>query len=296
MWAGFGHLRFLEHGRVLDWRSECTNMAISNLERYKKDLKLLIDEGDRLHMAIQKECFPSEVSAKLRTGRPKEKFKSLLEGLPNFRESYERWYSEAKALVKQLLPDRLVDFVAHYESPKNRKEITYATYRILDYLHGLSVTRGPYKEKVVGPDAAIPHFRQQLAIVRALEARFVSSLFDIRQLVQADLFDSDLDAADELARKKFTRAAGAMAGVVMERHLAQVCSNHALKLAKKSPTIADLNDALKQSNVIEVPDWRFIQHLADLRNLCDHNRATEPTVDQVKELIAGVRRISKSLF
>ena len=44
-------------------------------------------------------------------------------------------------------------------------------------------------------------------------------MFDIRQLVQADLFDSELDAADELGKKKFTRAAGALAGVVLERHL-----------------------------------------------------------------------------
>ena len=188
------------------------------------------------------------------------------------------------------------DFVAHYETPKNRKEVTYATYRILDYLQGLTITREYQKEKIVGPDAAIPQFGQQLAIVKAIESRFESSLFDIRQLVQADLFDSDLDAAEELAKKKFTRAAGAMAGVVLERHLAQVCSNHGLKLTKKSPTIADLNDALKQSKVIDVPDWRFIQHLADLRNLCDHNKASDPTTDQVSELIAGVRKVSRTLF
>jgi hypothetical protein len=271
-------------------------MAISNLERYKKDLKSLIDGGNQLHMAMQKECFPTEFAAQVKAALPKTEVESLLKALPDFTQVYQRWYSEAKVLVKQLLPDRLEDFVAHYETPRNRKEVTYATYRILDYLQGLTITRGNQKEKIVGPDAAIPQFRQQLAIVKAIESRFESSLFDIRQLVQADLFDSDLDAAEELAKKKFTRAAGAMAGVVLERHLAQVCSNHGLKLTKKSPTIADLNDALKQANVIDVPDWRFTQHLADLRNLCDHNKATDPTSDQVNELIAGVRKVSKTLF
>jgi hypothetical protein len=48
-------------------------------------------------------------------------------------------------------------------------------------------------------------------------------------------------------------------------------------LTKKEPTISDLNDALKGANVIDTPDWRFIQNLADLRNLCDHNKTTEPT-------------------
>jgi hypothetical protein len=87
-----------------------------------------------------------------------------------------------------------------------------------------------------------------------------------------------------------------MAGVVLERHLGQVCSNHGMKLAKKSPTIADFNDALKQANVIDIPDWRFIQHLADLRNLCDHNKTAEPSIADVNDLISGVRKLSKTLF
>lgn len=39
------------------------------------------------------------------------------------------------------------------------------------------------------------NFRQQQAILNAVKQRFESSLFDIKQLVQADLFDSELDAA-----------------------------------------------------------------------------------------------------
>jgi len=190
----------------------------------------------------------------------------------------------------------LSDFVRYYEKPKSRKEITFENYTVEDYLEGLSVTRGYEKEKVVGPDAAVPKFRQQRAIVESVKARFESSLFDIRQLAQADLFDSELDAAQELAKKKFSRAAGALAGVTLERHLAQVCENHAIKVAKKDPTISDLNDALKASDTIDTPQWRSIQHLADLRNLCDHNKKTEPTEEHVDDLLAGVRKITKTLF
>ena len=60
-----------------------------------------------------------------------------LKKLPTFNVAYEAWYSEGLALVKQLLPDRLQDFKEHFEAPKNRKEITYATYRIQDALKGL---------------------------------------------------------------------------------------------------------------------------------------------------------------
>jgi hypothetical protein len=129
-----------------------------------------------------------------------------------------------------------------------------------------------------------------------VKARFESSLFDIRQLVQADLFDSELDAAKELAKNKFTRAAGALAGVILERHLAQVCDNHGIKVAKKAPGISDLNNTLKEAGVIDVPQWRFVQHLADIRNLCDHNKKMDPTAEQVNDLMAGVMKITKTLF
>ncbi len=277
----------------------------SNLDRYQKDLDSLIDKGRSLRTALQAECFPNEFAAavKKQMGRKglgkKElanKEREFFSLLPSFREAYQGWYSEAKTLIRQLLPDRLSDFVRHYEKPKSRKNITFENYRIEDNLQGLNVTRGWEKEKIVGPDAAVPHFQQQMAILESTKARFQSSLFDIRQLVQADLFDSELEVAEELARNKFTRAAGAVAGVVLERHLAQVCENHSLKISKKIPTISDLNDALKSANTVDVPQWRFIQHLADIRNLCDHNKASEPTIDQVSDLVEGVKKTIKSLF
>jgi hypothetical protein len=36
--------------------------------------------------------------------------------------------------------------------------------------------------------------------------------------------------------------------------------------------------------------------LADIRNLCDHNRKVEPTADQVNDLIAGATKVTKTLF
>ena len=270
-------------------------MMMSNLDRYKKDLESLITTGQQLEISIRAECYPERFKSQV-----KKKFgaeaEEVIAALPPFATTYQRWYSEAKALIRQLLPDRLADFVRYYEKPKTRKNITYESYRIEDFLQGLSVTRGWEKEKVVGPEAAILHFRQQLAILKAVRTRFESSLFDIRKLVMADLFDSELDAAAELAKKKFLRAAGAVAGVVLEKHLAQVCSNHSVAISKKAPSISDLNNLLKAANVVDVPQWRFIQHLGDIRNLCDHNKTKEPTAEQVADLIAGVAKTLKTLF
>ena len=218
--------------------------------------------------------------------------------IPSFKEEYQPWYSEAKTLVRQLLPDRLADFTSYYEKPRSRKGITHENYTIEDYLQGLMITRtaGVTESKVVGPEAAIPRFRQQLSIVESIRGRFLSSLFDIRQLAQADLFDSELEAARELAKNKFNRAAGVVAGVVLERHLKEVCANHKVTVRKKAPQISDLNDALKNAAVIDTPQWRSIQYLGDIRNLCAHDRQLGPTVDQVGELLTGVAKFTKTLF
>jgi hypothetical protein len=267
----------------------------TNLDRFKNDLARLIKTGSNLELAMQYECFPERVREAL-TKQLGKKTDEYIKSLPSFKSAYQRWYSEALALLRQVLPDRLGDFSRHYEKPKPRKDITYENYRIEDHLQGLNVTRGWEKEKVVGPDAALPHLGQQLAIVQAAEARFESSLFEIRQLVQADMFDSELEAAEALGKFKFVRAAGALAGVVLERHLAQVCQDRNLPVGKKNPGISDFNELLKNAGAIQVPEWRFIQHLADIRNLCDHSRKPEPTAEQVSDLIAGVKKIIKTVY
>ena len=266
---------------------------ISNIERYKKDFDALTARGHQLLLAIYKAFNREVLDAHLIKIHGDDAAKHA-KTIPDFSVSYQAWYSEAKTLIKQLLPDRLSDFVRYYEKPKQRKNITAESYSIEDSLVGLSATSGP--NRIVGPEAAGPLFQQQFAILLSVKARFESSLFDIAQLVQGDIFDSELDAAEELAKNKYPRAAGALAGVVLERHLARVCIDHAVKVSKKAPGISDYNEALKNANVVDLSQWRFIQHLGDIRNLCDHSKTVEPTASQVNDLIAGVSKTIKTLI
>jgi hypothetical protein len=222
--------------------------------------------------------------------------KKKLDG--TFEREYQRWYTEACAVLRQILPDRLAEFQQLYKSEPKRKSIDITTYSIQDWLGGVRAADNSYTGKKAFDDFACVamRFNTQFQILNAAEARFESSLFEIRQLVQADLFDHELDAARELLKNGFLRAAGAVAGVVLEAHLAEVCDNHKITIAKKHPSIGDLNDMLKAQQAVDVPTWRLIQRLADLRNLCDHDRKREPTKDEVMELIDGSDKIAKTLF
>lgn len=269
-------------------------MMISNIEKYRGDLDKLLREGASVSISLYKMAYGKEyVDAVLRQHKGDEKKANQeIERVQPFEKIYHHWYSEALPLVKQLLPDRLGDFIRLYERPKTRKEITHASYRIEDACQGLSGTRGGIV--TVNPKTAINLLEQQIAIVEAIKRRFESSLFDIKQLVQADLFDSELDTAKGLLKAGFARAAGAVAGVVLEGHMKQVCDNHSLP--KKSGTIAVLNDALKGADVIGLPQHRHIQFLGDIRNKCGHKNATDPTADEVTDLINGVDKVIKTIF
>jgi hypothetical protein len=244
---------------------------ISNIEKYKEDIEQLIRTGESLLKTLNGDN----------------------ENLLQFREKYEIWYSEAYYLVKSVLPDRLKDFELYYENKKEdslRKALTYTPPR----REGIKLDFEYIPAEQI--DYAKSLFINQLAIIKSIKKRFESSLFDIKQVVQADLFDSELDAAKELNKKGFSRGAGAIAGVVLEGHLSQVCVNHKITVRKKNPGINDFGQLLKDNNVIETPTWRKAQHLADLRNLCDHKKKTDPNKDDIDELIDGVSKIIKTLF
>jgi len=116
-----------------------------------------------------------------------------------------------------------------------------------------------------------------MEILKAAERQFESSFFEIKQLLQADIFDSEIDTARELLKNEYIRAAGAVEGVVLEKHLQQVCASHDVVVKSKNPSISNYNEALKEAKVLDVPTWRFIQHLAGLGDDTDMPLATVAT-------------------
>lgn len=210
----------------------------------------------------------------------------------NFRGSYQNWYTRAFAVVQQLIPERIDEFTNLYDE-KKRKNITLFTYSIADFLKGM-IVHNIDSDKAT--NATYVRFLQQYRILESAQSRLDDILTNIQGLVQAEILDSELDAATELWRAGHIRSAGTIAGVVLERHLAKVCLSRKLTSRKKNPTLADWNDILKDASVYDIPTWRGIQRLADIRNLCAHPKDRDPTREEVDELIRGVERITKTIL
>ena len=208
---------------------------------------------------------------------------------------YNVWYTKALALVRTLAPDRLEEFVAYYQRDDKRKAVNMATYTIQDMLNNIgSTTKYDGTPHFDARSVASFRFLSQLNIITALATRADGVFSNLLSMYSAKIHDNTLEQAQELMGTNL-RAAGVVAGVVLEAHLQKVCENKLIKITKKHPTIADMNDPLKSNGVIDQPQWRKVQYLADIRNKCCHHKSGEPTKEEVAELIGGVNWALKTV-
>lgn len=260
----------------------------------EKELDELIDQGRSILHSVYYLLPKADFVKHLSDNPDVENINTYIENLPTFRFAYQGWYSKAQHCIKDLLPARLDDFNSFYEYPKSRSKIDIDNYGIKDWLQGRDYADiTPYQdlERVV-----VAHFEQQFYILEAAQKIVDSKLANITAALQADLFDTEIESAQALAKNGFLRAAGTICGVVLEKHLAQICENHQITMPKKNPTLADYYDLLKKEDVIDVPKWRQIQLLADLRNRCAHNKDSDPTSDNVDDLIEGTNKVLKTVY
>ncbi len=214
------------------------------------------------------------------------------ESIRQFGRVYQNWYSRAYKVVESLAPERLEEFISYYRIDPKRTRIAHGNYVIQDFLKGIT---SPHWNDKVGENLVRTNVLNQIQILDSLSSRIDSVLQDVTGHLFAELQDAELSVAAQL-KKISKRAAGALAGVVLERHLQRVAQNHKIAVRKRSPTISDLNDPIRNAGVYDVPTWRKIQLLADVRNLCAHEKAREPTDEEVDELISGVNSVIKSVF
>jgi hypothetical protein len=128
-------------------------------------------------------------------------------------------------------------------------------------------------------------------IIESASSRLESVLPNIRNLLQADMFASELDAGKDLLENGHLRAAGVVTGVVLEGHLKTICLKNSITLSKSKPTLSDYYQELYKAKIIDNSERTRLEHLASLRNLCAHKGNREPDKQEVLDLIEGTQKV-----
>lgn len=202
---------------------------------------------------------------------------------PDIGSLYQHWYSAAKIILEKNQPSRVAEFENTYSPNKIR---TNEDLGIKQLIAKRYITRAEqYKLMDI--------INTQFDILAAVPSHLKFSIYDVELAVYEVLMDDEIMAANYLLKNGFIRPAGALAGVILERHLKNLLRKHTPPIKyKEKDTLATLNDLCKET-IYDLVTWRKVQHLADIRNLCDYDKEREPTKDEVADLINGVSAMLK---
>ena len=120
-----------------------------------------------------------------------------------------------------------------------------------------------------------------LAAKEDFEGGYLSSM---RALVQAEVFDSELEQAKELLNSGYSTAAAVVAGVVLETALRELCDKEAISHGK----LDKMNTDLAKAGVYNKLMQKRITALADIRNSAAHGKPNEFTEQDVTDMIRDV--------
>jgi Domain of unknown function (DUF4145) len=117
-------------------------------------------------------------------------------------------------------------------------------------------------------------------------------VFSFRNLIQAEIFDDELEQATELLSAGYLAAAAVIAGTVLETTLRQLCQDKNIADGKLDKMNADLAKAEVYNKLIQ----KQITALADIRNNAAHGHNHAFNRNDVSEMINYVRRFTSDIL
>jgi hypothetical protein len=109
-------------------------------------------------------------------------------------------------------------------------------------------------------------------------------LSQLRNLVQAEVFSTELEQATELLGAGYATAAAVIAGTVLETTLRQLCDDRGIQPAM----IGRMNDELAKAGCYNRLVHKRITMLAEIRNSAAHGHPERFAPSDVKEMITAV--------
>ncbi len=130
-------------------------------------------------------------------------------------------------------------------------------------------------------------FNDMVPIFKALKNDYENGyLTSMRMLITAEVFDSELEQAQELLDNKYHIAAAVIAGVVLETGLRELCDAQTPQISHGK--LDKMNADLKKVGVYNQLQSKRITALADIRNSAAHGKITEFTHDDVQAMIKDI--------
>jgi len=111
-------------------------------------------------------------------------------------------------------------------------------------------------------------------------------LRSLRSIVQAEVFDDELEQASELFRNGYTSAAAVVAGVVLETTIRKICESHDIAHGKLEKMNAELTKAAAYNGLVQ----KRVTALAAVRNFAAHGKLEEFSNADVEQMINDIRR------
>jgi hypothetical protein len=133
-----------------------------------------------------------------------------------------------------------------------------------------------------------------IATLESLRAIFLAAREDYeggylrttRSLIQAEMFDSELEQASELIQAGYKTPAAVVAGVVLETSLRELCDQEGLPHGKLDKMNSDLAKVGKYNKLQQ----KRITALADIRNSAAHGKTENFTDQDVLDMIRDVEK------
>lgn len=111
-------------------------------------------------------------------------------------------------------------------------------------------------------------------------------LSSINSLIQAEVFESQLEQAIELLDSGYTLASAVISGIVLETGIREICSRENISHGK----LDKMNAELAKAGVYNKLQQKRITALADIRNSAAHGKENEFTKDDVVKMIREVEQ------
>lgn len=142
-------------------------------------------------------------------------------------------------------------------------------------------------EKPVSYDSYMNQLKRMKAVFLGAKEDFEGGyLNSLRNLVQAEVFNNELEQAEELFDRGYATAAAVIAGVVLETALRDLCSINGIEHG----SINKMNDDLAKTGAYNANQKKQITSLSAIRNSAAHGKPEEFTNDQVRGMIDDVNR------